>query len=58
MSLPGADLLLNKIREIELAGRAYRGEPSREDMDLARRAVDGGIMDQTTPKRGREIGLA
>lgn len=40
MSLPGADLLLNKIKEIELAGRAYRGEPSKEDMELARRAVD------------------
>jgi hypothetical protein len=40
MNLPGADLLLNKIREIELVGRALRGEPSKEDMELARRAVE------------------
>ena len=40
MSLPGADALLAKIREIELVGRALRGEPSKEDMELARRAVE------------------
>lgn len=42
MSLPGADLLMARIREIELTGRALRGEPSKEDMELARRAVEAG----------------
>lgn len=40
MSFPAADALLALIRELEFKGRAARGEPSKEDLETARRAVD------------------
>jgi hypothetical protein len=40
MEFPSAGELTALLRQLEFICRAARGEPSREDLDAARRAVD------------------
>jgi hypothetical protein len=39
MTLPGADTLIELLRELEAQARAARGEPSAEDVELALREI-------------------
>lgn len=41
MTLPIGDALLKLKDQLELHGRVARAEPSKDDLEKARRAVDG-----------------
>lgn len=54
MSIPGAEALMDLVRKIELSGRVYRGEPSREDMEMVRKSVDPVTSSRYTGNRELE----